>query len=84
MALPALRESETYLNTIMETVQAGILITEPETGNILDVNRFASKLVECPAEELIGRDSNDFMKTEKTKTLVIRGTVIMGGFEIRD
>ncbi|MCP4686629.1 MAG: PAS domain S-box protein [Desulfobacterales bacterium] len=58
----ALKENEAYLKTIMDTIQAGIMITEPDTGKIVDVNPFAARLIGRPAEELLGEKQDAFME----------------------
>ncbi len=60
----ALWESEAYLKTIMETIQAGIMITEPGSGKIVDVNPFAARLIGRPPEELLGKNQDAFMEFE--------------------
>ncbi len=50
----ALRESEDRLRTILESVQTGIVIIDPETHIIVDVNPVASKLIGTPIERIIG------------------------------
>jgi PAS domain S-box-containing protein len=50
----ALRESESRLKTILESVQTGIVIVEAETHRIVDVNAIASKLIGAPKEQIVG------------------------------
>ncbi len=53
-AINAQRESETRLRTILEAVQTGVIIVDPETNNIVDVNTTAANLIGTPKESLIG------------------------------
>jgi two-component system, cell cycle sensor histidine kinase and response regulator CckA len=51
----ALRESETRLTTILESINAGVIVIDPETHTILDLNREASRLIGAPKEEIAGQ-----------------------------
>lgn len=50
----ALRESEERLRNILESVQTGIVIIDPETHAIVDVNHVAAELIGNPKERIIG------------------------------
>jgi PAS domain S-box-containing protein len=50
----ALRESEGRLRIILESVQTGIVIIDPETHRIIDANSVAVKLIGAPKEQIIG------------------------------
>ena len=50
----ALQESESRLRTILEAVQAGIILIDAETHTIVDVNSVAAKLIGKPKENIIG------------------------------
>jgi PAS domain S-box-containing protein len=50
----ALHESESRLKTIFDKVQTGIIIIDPETHTIVDVNPVAAKLVGAQRDEMIG------------------------------
>ncbi len=64
----ALMESETYLKTIMATIQTGVLITDPESGKIIDANSFAAEMIGYPEEKLIGNDFHRFVCYEENET----------------
>jgi len=53
-AVAALRESEVWLKTILDNVQTGILVIEPETKAIVDVNPAAAKMIGASKEQIIG------------------------------
>ncbi len=55
----ALKEKEEYLRTIMATIQTGLIIIDPETRTIVDANPFASQMIGCAEEEIIGRPCVD-------------------------
>jgi diguanylate cyclase (GGDEF)-like protein/PAS domain S-box-containing protein len=50
----ALRESESGLRVIFESMQAGVLIIDPETHLIVDLNPAALKLIETSKEKIVG------------------------------
>ena len=49
----ALRESESKLRIILDSIQAGILIIDPETHTIVDLNPTAAKLIGAPKEKIV-------------------------------
>ncbi|MCY3017945.1 MAG: PAS domain S-box protein [Planctomycetota bacterium] len=56
-----LRESESKLRTILETVQAGIVIIDPDTHTIVDVNPMAAKLIGETKERIVGSVCHRFI-----------------------
>jgi len=48
------RESELKARTILEAVFTGILVIDPETHTIVDVNGFAERMIGRPREEIVG------------------------------
>lgn len=50
----ALRESEHRLRIIMKSVQAGIIIIDPDTHKIVEVNAIAARMIGAPTEEIVG------------------------------
>lgn len=69
----ALKEKEAYLRTILETIQTGILITDPRTRLIKDVNPAAAELIGEPAEKLIGRNSYEYLHCDDSKQCPMPG-----------
>ena len=57
----ALRQSEGRLKTILETIQAGIVMIEPETHQIADVNSIAVNMIGKTREEIIGSVCHKFI-----------------------
>jgi PAS domain S-box-containing protein len=51
----ALRESEVRLKTVLDTIQAGIVVIDPKTHIIVGVNAAAGNLFGAPREEILGR-----------------------------
>jgi two-component system, cell cycle sensor histidine kinase and response regulator CckA len=49
-----LRENEERLNTILDCIQAGIVVIDAETHKIVDANPAAIKIIGDPKEEIIG------------------------------
>ena len=51
----ALRESEEYFRSLWDSIRAGILLVDPETHHIVDVNSFAAGLIGVEEGEICGR-----------------------------
>lgn len=58
------KENEDYLKTIMSTIQAGVLIVDPETRIIFDANPCASDMIGCSIEDLKGSLYNDYVRCD--------------------
>ena len=56
-----LRESESGLQTILDNVQTGVLIIDPETHVIVDANPVAVGLIGAPKEEIVGSECSRFI-----------------------
>ena len=50
----SLRESEQRLRTILDNVQAGIIVVDPETRAIVDINPAALAMASCSKSEVVG------------------------------
>jgi PAS domain S-box-containing protein len=50
----ALRESEVRLRTVLDTIQAGIVVIDPKTHTIVGVNAAAGKMFGAPREQILG------------------------------
>lgn len=57
----ALRESESRLRVIMESVQTGIVIIDPLAHKIVEVNAAAASMIGAPKEEIIGSACHRFI-----------------------
>ena len=57
----ALRVSEARLRVILESVQAGVLIVDPESHVILEVNRELAEMVGLPAHQIVGSICHKFV-----------------------
>jgi PAS domain S-box-containing protein len=51
----ALRESEVRLKTVLDTIQAGIVVIDPKNHVIVGVNAAAGKMVGAPRERILGK-----------------------------
>jgi PAS domain S-box-containing protein len=49
----ALRESEVRLKTVLDTIQAGIVVIDPETHIIVGVNAAAAYMLGAPRQEIL-------------------------------
>ena len=59
-----LRERENYLETIFDSVQTGLLVIDPETHSIFDVNPAAAKLIGLDRNKIIGSVCHKFICPE--------------------
>ena len=57
----ALRQSEGRLKTILETIQEGIVMIDPETHQIADANSIAVNMIGKTREEIIGSACHKFI-----------------------
>lgn len=55
------KESEEYLKAIFNSANAGLVIIDPETHEILDANPFALELIGAPLQEVKGRVCHNFI-----------------------
>jgi diguanylate cyclase (GGDEF)-like protein/PAS domain S-box-containing protein len=60
-AVEALRESEKGLRIIFESIQAAVLIIDPETHRIVDLNPAALKLIGAPKEKIVDAICHKFV-----------------------
>lgn len=61
--LSRLDEHTRYIEVVLSTVSTGVVSLDPE-GHITMVNRHASKLLEVPAQRLLGRHIGEVLKKE--------------------
>jgi PAS domain S-box-containing protein len=61
LAQEALKESKKRLKTIVDSVQAGIMIIDPENFLIVDANPAALKLIGAPKSKVIHRPCYEFL-----------------------
>ncbi|MBN1344196.1 MAG: response regulator [Phycisphaerae bacterium] len=59
----AVRESEERLQTIMQSIQTGILVIDAETHQIVDANPAATEMLHSSREQVIGRACHDLITT---------------------
>lgn len=57
----ALRASEARLRVILESVQTGVMIVDPESHVILEVNRELAEMVGLPVHQIVGSVCNKFV-----------------------
>ncbi|OGR04195.1 MAG: hypothetical protein A2511_14450 [Deltaproteobacteria bacterium RIFOXYD12_FULL_50_9] len=57
-----LKEHEQYLSTLLATIQTGVVVTDPETDEIVDVNPFAAKMIGASAKTLAGQRYHSFLQ----------------------
>ena len=57
----ALRASEARLRVILESVQTGVMIVDPESHVILEVNRELAEMVGLPPHQIVGSGCHKFV-----------------------
>jgi PAS domain S-box-containing protein len=57
----ALQESQSRLQAIVDSVQTGIIIIDPETHRIVEVNPVARGLIGAPRDQVIGAECHRFI-----------------------
>jgi PAS domain S-box-containing protein len=57
-------ESEIRMRTILESVQTGIVIADPATGDIVDLNSAAATLIGLPREQILGESTRRFLRDD--------------------
>ncbi len=77
-----LEENEQYLNAIMSTVQAGVIITDGKNPTIIDANPYALKLIGKSKKELRNSNIREHFNLEKPWIDRVMGTD--GKFEKED
>jgi two-component system sensor kinase FixL len=60
-AAHALKESETRLSTVLNSILAGVVVIEARTKKIVDVNPLAAELIGLPKEKIIGKMCHQFI-----------------------
>jgi PAS domain S-box-containing protein len=60
----ALKESEKRVQTILDTINAGIVIVDPEKRTIVDVNPVAAQMIGLSREKIIGQMCHQFICPE--------------------
>ncbi len=61
MAEEALQESQNRLKTVFDSVQAGIIIIDPENHMIIDANSIAVKMIGASKGEVIGHECRQYI-----------------------
>ncbi len=57
----AVRESEGYLKILLDSIHAGVLVVDPETHTIIDINSSALKMIAINKDQIIGRICHEFI-----------------------
>ncbi len=56
-----LKNSENYLLTIFNATQSGLMVIDPETSEIFDINSTAIELIGAPKSEILGKSCKKFL-----------------------
>lgn len=57
----ALRESEGHLKKILDSIHAGVVVIDPDTHTIVEVNEFAATMIGSSRDTIIGRICHKFI-----------------------
>ena len=57
----SLRESELRLKTVLDTIQSGIVVIDPESHVIVGVNAAAGKMIGAPMEHILGSVCHEYI-----------------------
>ena len=66
-AQQALQESEERVKTILDSINTGTIIIDPESRTIVDVNPVAAGLIGLSQDEIIGRSCHNFICPKEEK-----------------
>jgi PAS domain S-box-containing protein len=61
----ALRENEVRLKVVLDTIQAGIVVIDPENHTIVGVNAAAGKMFGAPREKILGSQCQEYICSAK-------------------
>jgi PAS domain S-box-containing protein len=61
LAEATLEESEQYLKALLDSMQMGLLVIDPDTHKVVDANSFALKMIGVPREQVIGHLCHGFV-----------------------
>jgi PAS domain S-box-containing protein len=70
LAEKALRESEEKYRGLIETASDAIFVIDPETGEIIDVNRKGLELIGRSSDEIIGLDHSHLHPSDDTEKYI--------------
>jgi PAS domain S-box-containing protein len=74
-AYKTLRENEEYHKTIMQSIQAGVLILDAETNTITDVNAKALSMIRAEKERIFGQSGHTFISLSGTEGNAVPDTI---------
>lgn len=77
----ALRESENYLKTLFNYIQAGMIIVDQEDGTVVDVNPTAAHMVGTDIMNIVGRPHQDFICAADGTNCAVNDQKSMDGSE---
>jgi len=60
-ALKAVKESEEFLTTVLQSLQTGVLVIDAQTHTIVDANALALSLIGAPKETVVGKNCQNYI-----------------------
>jgi diguanylate cyclase (GGDEF)-like protein/PAS domain S-box-containing protein len=65
-----------YLQSLLDSIQAGIVVIDAESRTIVDINPVVSEMLELPREQIVGRECNTLIcSADKTDCLLSEGGI---------
>lgn len=62
----SLLESEQRLKLVLDSIQTGVMVVDPDNGQISDINQYAVDRIGLPKFDIVGQPSQTFLCTETT------------------
>ncbi|MGD9971792.1 MAG: response regulator [Desulfatirhabdiaceae bacterium] len=59
-----LLESEQRLKLVLDSIQTGVMVVDPDNGQISDINQYAVDRIGLPKSDIVGQPSQTFLCTE--------------------
>ncbi len=59
-----IRERESWENTLLDSLHAGVFLVDPQSRRIVDINAYATKMIGRPKEEVVGRFYHSYVCRE--------------------
>jgi len=67
-----IRENESFLNQMFNSIKAGIMLVDPESRRIIDINEFGLKMMGRTREQVVGQVCHQFIcPSEKNKCPIL-------------
>ncbi len=68
VARQALKESENRVRTILDSINTGVLIIDPEKGTVVDANPATARMMKVPMEKIVGKKCHEVVVCQGEET----------------